>query len=146
VSTSLRFVVVLIGVLGLLLPNTTAALAGTQGNCNESDLDTVQLFENVKGVTSDNDDRLWKCSNDSSLANDDHTLPGTCAGFGGQPTWNDCVSSYMVFIPSGTLVCFYRDINYGVILDHRGGPPERFDILGNDQLSSLKFLAALCPI
>lgn len=133
----------LIGVVGLvttlMFQSAGLAFAGTQGECSPDDTTKAELWENAIGDTGDNNDILWKCSADSDLSNDTHVLPGNCANgtiFGGT-TWNDCVSSYKVWVDTGVW-CFFRDANYGGFIDHRGGTPQRFDLGIQDVLSSLR--------
>ncbi len=122
------------------------ALAGTQGSCPTNDTTKVLLWENSIGDPSDGDDRYWKCSSDPDLSNDDHTPPGNCASvLLGSSTWNDCVSSVSVWLPSGYCINFYLNANYeGNMRNTVQGPVSgtRFNLPYNDALSS--FLMYQC--
>lgn len=95
-------------------------------------------------------DDYWKCSDDSTLTDDSHTLPTDCnATPFGSTTWNDCVSSYTVWVPAGLHFCLYQDVSYGNLkADHPGPISEiRYDVgVGwNDALSSFKWVSGTCP-
>jgi hypothetical protein len=122
--------------------------AGTQGADCPGDASKVRLYENGIGDTSDNDDRLWRCTEVANLIGIDH-IPGTCKGFLiGQTTWNDCVSSYQIWIPDGWHFVLYRDNNYNNWSECRIGPIVglRFNVASNDTLTSLRWIPGeTCP-
>ncbi len=127
------------------------AFAGTQGSDCSGDSSKVRLWENAIGDTQDNNDSYWKCSSDSDLgsAGDAHTLPGDCAATPiGSSTWNDCVSSFTIWVPSGQRFCLYRDQDYGSLLAQYIGPISnlRYDVgVGwNDKLTSFKWTTGSC--
>lgn len=128
-------------------------LAGTQGSCLASDTTKVQLRENMFGDASDNNDVLWKCGSDSDLSNDSHTLSGNCQDGvpPGNASWNDCVSSFSVWIPDGWKFCTFGNANYSAT--NPFGPP--YDVVigprtnyglnitagnDNDDLSSFRWV------
>ena len=120
------------------------AFAGTQGSCLSSDTSKLRLWENVINDTQDGNDTYWKCGNDTDLNNDSHTLPGDCKGtILSSTTWNDCVSSVSVWVPSGWCVSFYRNAGYDASMpnDTIQGPASgtRINLDYNDQLSSVLF-------
>lgn len=119
-------------------------LAGTQGSCLSTDTSKVRLWENAIGDTGDGDDSLWKCGNDNNLDNDAHTLAGDCKGFFlSATTWNDCVSSVSVWVPSGWCINFYRSAGYDRLMPNSTvqGPSTgtRINLQYNDELSSFLF-------
>jgi len=137
-----------LGVAMLLAALALAALsalafAGTQGSCPSGDTSKLRLYENSIGDTSDNDDRLWLCTSDTDLSNNDHTLPGNCNSDGfDSVTWNDCISSVAVWVPANQCVDFFRSAgqggNMGITVQ---GPSSgtRINLPYNDQLSGFIF-------
>lgn len=136
-------------VVGLLLTGTAVQVvtAGTQGSCAGADTSKVLLWENAIGDTVDGNDNYWKCASDSSLnVGDDHTLPGDCKGFFLPSTsWQDCVSSYTVWVPAGNCLIFYRDTNYSADFAVFAGSRanQRFNVpsASNDTLSSFRWVS-----
>jgi hypothetical protein len=126
--------------------------AGTQGSDCPGDTTKVRLWENVEGDTSDGNDSYWQCVNESDLSSsdDDHTLAGTC-----KPNpiwsddWNDCVSSFTIWIPNGWKFCVYRDQDYKVLLEDYIGPEsgDRMDVGAgwNDKMTAFKWVSGNCP-
>lgn len=121
------------------------------GACT-GDTSTVTLYENAPGDTGDGNDTYWVCTAKANLASVAHSLPGNCnTGIGGNSTWNDCVSSAYVDIPSGYRACFYRSADYSVPLTTYGnivGPAHArytFSGFNNDSLSSVKITTGSCP-
>lgn len=108
---------VVVSVAVLLVGSLPAlVLAGTQGTTcgSSSDTSKVRLWENSIGDTGDNNDSNWLCSSDTDLSNNDHTLAGNCKAVGFDSlTWNDCVSSVTVYVPSGQCLDFFRDSGQG---------------------------------
>jgi hypothetical protein len=130
----------------LLVFSVGFAFAGTQGNDCVGDTTKVRLWENAIGDTSDGNDSLWKCFNDALLSDDSHLLPGDCKGaFIPSFTWNDCVSSFTVWIPDGQCFVSYRESSYGTAQDIIAGPRVgvRFNVVGgtNDTMSSLRWIS-----
>lgn len=120
------------------------ALAGTQGSCQAGDTSKVRLYENSSSDNSDNDDSMWKCGNDNNLDSDPHTLPGNCNGaIFDATTWNDCVTSVAVWVPTGWCINFYMDAGYDALMPNSTveGPASgtRITLQYNDQLSSFLF-------
>jgi hypothetical protein len=128
-------------VVGLVLAFPMPVSAGVQGFCG-TDHSFVILFENAIGDKSDNDDRLHICNASSNLNNISHTLPGGCNGGQAIGSWNDCASSWQLFLPTNQYVaCIYRYQDYFTLLQARVGPKggQRYDI-PSDQASSVRIL------
>lgn len=131
----------------LLLATAGFVWAGTQGSNCIFDSSRVLLWENVIGDSGGENDNYWKCSSDSNLSvNDDHTLPGQCAALIMSDTWNDCVSSYTVYVPSGQKFCLYADDIYRNLKTSHTGPigGYRYDVGAgwNDQLTSFRWVSS----
>lgn len=134
----------------LLMPSPTFAAA--QGRCSSQDAAWVNLWENAHGDTADGNDSLSVCSSIPDLSKIDHTLPGNCNNGipGGRPNWNDCVSSWSLFLKTNEYVaCIYSNANYfapsghplQVLLGPRTG--QRYDFIGlgkDDTASSVRIL------
>lgn len=144
-----RRLTILAAVLALAVSTLAGAAVVNAGLQNPTscvgDTSTVQIWENGSGDTSDGNDSFMICSQEIDLALVNHVLPGNCAdGLLGKGTWNDCVSSATVRIPSGYKACFYRSHDYQVLLSGYGsisGPTSaRYTFTGfdNDNLSSVK--------
>lgn len=123
------------------------AFAATQGTECTSDSSRVRLWENVQNDTQDGDDSYWKCFSDTDLSNDAHNLPGACKGWiGGNEVWNDCISSYTLWVPSGQKFCLYLNSGYSTLGASHTGPivGQRWDVGAgwNDQLSSFKWISS----
>jgi hypothetical protein len=150
-SKKTKLLVVFLLEAALMVASTGFVAAGTQGSDCLTDNDKVLLYENGIGDTSDGDDRLWRCGNTSNLDAIAHTLPGDCKGFFlSSTTWNDCVSSYRVWVPAGWHLTFYSHANYGTWFHCLIGPLRgvRFNVPNgwNDTLSSFKWiLGSACP-
>lgn len=131
-------------ILAAMLP--PAVLAGTQGAaCSPSDTTKVLAWENRVGDTSDGNDALWVCSSLSQMPV--HTLPGTChAGLISPNTWNDCISSVSLWLPSGWRACFYPWALYDGFLESWPGPyhGERVNLAHGDQVESVKLTSGSC--
>lgn len=142
---------VILATLAMVLTFAPTALAGTQGSSCSGDTTQVLLWENSIGDTSDNNDNYWKCSNDSNLnSGDDHTLPGDChATPFNNGNWNDCVSSFTAYIPSGWYLCFYGNSDYNKLYPYRAYSSAyngiRTAAPWNDGISSFRWLtSSLC--
>jgi hypothetical protein len=116
-----RTLISLLVALTLLMSVVPVTAAATQyGDCTlaQFNADTngkTIVYENSVGDTSDNDDRMYQCGSAKDYGTWLHGLPGTCHNgniTGGGSTWNDCISSVKVFVPSGKVACFYPDANY----------------------------------
>lgn len=126
----------------MLVP--TIAVAGTQGSCDGSDSTKVRLWENEESDTSDDNDSVWVCAAENNLAGISHTLPGDCnRPWPPSGSWNDCVSSYTIWVPAGKRFCLYRDSDYGTVAQNKLGPLTgvRIDLspTWNDTPSSLRW-------
>jgi hypothetical protein len=123
--------------------------AGTQGSDCAGDASKILLYENSIGDTSDNDDRFWRCSNTSDLNDFAHTLPGNCKSIGlDSSTWNDCVSSYKVWVPDGFHLTIYNNADWGSWSHCFAGPWNggRVNAFSNDAISSFRWLSGeSCP-
>jgi hypothetical protein len=123
------------------------ALADTQGSNCPSDNERIRLWENVEGDSSDGNDSLWRCGVGSAgLGTISRVLGGDCnRPWPPSGTWEDCVSSYTVWIPSGRRVCFYEHDDYTGFRDSTPGPvtAQRHDVGAgwNDRLSSYRFVS-----
>lgn len=126
-------------------PALTVGILGTQGSaCSSTDTSKVLLWENRINDTSDGNDNLWKCGGDPTLSDDSHTIAGDChAGVLNRVTWNDCVDSVTVWVPSGYSICFYGNSNYSNSFGpHKAGPVSnyRFNLGVTDGLTSFRFV------
>ena len=138
--------------LTLALGVATLVSAGTQGSCTNSA--RVLVWENASTDTGDGNDNLWICGvvGKSDMRNIAHTLAGNCqAPFNFQDNWNDCISSYSVYLPSNLYrVCLYTDINYGGdkawVIGPATGQRYNFGSTFNDKVSSMKigYLLSSC--
>lgn len=120
------------------------AFAGHQGGyCTPTDTTRLIAWENVIGDTSDGNDNIDFCGNVTNLDAISHTLPGDCHSvwFPPQGTWNDCISSVTLWVPSGWLWCGYINRDYGLFNWQRAGPLKgvRQNLGSEEQLSSFKF-------
>ena len=108
-------------------------------------------LENASGDTADGNDLLSVCSSIPDLSKVDHTLPGNCNNGVplGRPDWNDCVSSWSLYLNTNQYVaCIYVHANYftlttplQVVLGPRSGT--RFNFVGltkDDKASSVRIL------
>lgn len=124
------------------------ASAGTQGVCDLRDGSKVRLWENIIDDTQDGNDSLWLCGNDSDLTDNYHSLPGLCLATISKTNWNDCVSSYTIYVPSGQALCVYMNVGYvkGVFTERFVGPisTSRRDanIITDDHQSSLRWISS----
>ena len=141
-------------VLSGLLPvalSPAVTLAGTEGpTCLSTDTTKVRMWENADGDTSDDNDSIWFCGSDSDLSNNNHTLPGDCnRPWPAATTWNDCISSYTIWVPTGQHFCIYRDASYATTVQDKSGPISglRFDASGlwSDTASSFRWLPSATP-
>ena len=142
-----RFSVMLGAVALLFLTSAPATFAATQGSCAPGDQSKLLLWENSIGDTQDGNDNLWLCSDSPNLTTIVHTPPGDCKNFPfGSGTWNDCVSSFTAFEPTGWVGswCFYEAINYASPFDHNDGTGVRVNLSISDVLSSVRLLNILC--
>ncbi|MCY7418093.1 MAG: hypothetical protein LH650_06275, partial [Chloroflexi bacterium] len=89
------------------------ALAEVQGSDCPSDPTRAKYWENVVGDTSHGNDQLWHCGGENDLTDIDHTVSSNCHSFLGELTWNDCVGSVTMWVPSGTRLCLYEHADYG---------------------------------
>lgn len=128
------------------------ANAGTQGGpCFSFDTSEVRLYENASGDTSDGNDVLVWCSDQSNLANVNHTLAGNCNnGNFGTTTWNDCISSFNVEVQAHGRFCAYWGSGYGASVIAQVVNPTsgslwsgrtNFAPLNRDALSSFRWIA-----
>ena len=147
-GSMLRRLAALFAGCSLLLGGAWAppVLAGQQGFCQGADTSKVILWENAIGDNTDGNDSLWKCDDDISLVDDQHLPAGDCKGFlVGQANWNDCVSSFTVWIPAGKCLLMYRDTNYRAAFPVMPGPALGVRVnapaLLNDTLSSLRWMS-----
>lgn len=151
VSGRTRLFVVLVLQVVLIIGSTGVVAAGTQGTNCSSDTSKVLLYENGIGDTGDNDDRFWRCADTQLLSAFNHTLPGDCKGaLFGSTTWNDCVSSYQIWIPTGWHLTFYKDADYNnwyvCYIGPRNG--DRVNVVSgaNDTLTSFRWIhTETCP-
>ncbi len=144
----LRLVLAAVVSFGSVAASAVPVFAGTQGtDCGTlGDNNYVRNWENVKGITTDGNDSVYVCSDESSLFFS-HTLPGNCAG--GSTTWGQCEGSVTVWLATGKKVCLYYEIGYGIGDGGRGpvafvGPLSgvRYNLTYNDALESLRFIDA----
>lgn len=150
-GTRFRRLLASVFALAVLLATAGLVFAGTQGSDCSGDTSKVRLWENAVGDTQDNNDTYWKCSSDTDLGSsgDNHTLAGDCAATPfGSSTWNDCVSSFTIWVPSGQRFCLYADDDYGAFKAQYIGPLSglRYDVgVGwNDKLTSFKWTSGSC--
>lgn len=129
-------------VVAMAMPGVV--FAGTQDSCFAVDTTKVRLWENAKGDTSDGDDSYWVCSADNDLSNNSHTLPGSCnVPPIGSATWNNCVSSVTVFVPSGQILCLYQNAGLSSLMISYTGPISSLRTnVASDVLSSFAFFPA----
>ena len=96
----------------LIFPLQSASAASPCG----TDTSYVRLWENGSSDHGDGDDSLYLCASHSNLNSISHLLPGDCEnGFPppGKSTWNDCISSWSVWLPNGNYVaCIYNYQDY----------------------------------
>jgi hypothetical protein len=128
-----------------IIAPVSSVFAGTQGSCSVSDTTKVRLYENRINDTSDGNDQLWLCGNDSNLTQT-HTLSGGCqsqAIIKPFDDWNDCVSSAFVYVPASTILCFYENANYSGYAQKVTPRSERIDLIAgiHDKVSSLRFIS-----
>lgn len=128
------------------------AMAATQGSCESDDNNKVKLWENSIGDTSGGNDALWKCTSDGNLGDDDHTIAGDCnRPFPEAGNWNDCVSSFTVYVSANWKLCLYQDSGYDTLKATYFGSltGTRYDAgaLWDDKLTSFSFTqqANNCP-
>lgn len=111
------------GLVALLMLVPGVALAGTQGSCSSGDATKVRLWENEESDTSDGNDSVWVCVAEDWLRDISHTLSGDCnRPWPPSGTWNDCVSSYTIWVPDGKRFCLYRDVDNGTVIQNKLGP------------------------
>jgi hypothetical protein len=140
-----RFVVVIVVALLALFVLPATASAATQGFCPVSDISKVLLWENAIGDTSDGNDALWRCDAVPDLSQVAHTPSGNCHSilFGGE-TWDDCVSSFSLWVPDDQVACFYSQPNYQNVVKFVNGSHihpirgTRWDMNPSDSLSSFR--------
>lgn len=105
----------------------------------------MRLWENEENDTSDGNDSLWRCGTaEDDLADISHTLGGDCnRPWPPSGSWNDCVSSFTLWVPSNRRFCLYRDADYGTVITTKVGPisNQRFNVgsIYNDTPSSFRF-------
>ncbi len=132
--------------IALLLLSVGIVLADTQGSDCVGDTSKVRLWENSIGDTGDGNDNLWACAQDTDLTTPDHLPPGSCKGaFLPGPGWNDCISSFTVWVPAGQCFVSYREAGYGTAQDVVAGPKVgvRINVLGgtNDTMTSFRWIS-----
>lgn len=149
-----RFIVVLASLV-VLLTFAPVASAADQGSCANPNV-AVRMWENRKYDYSDNNDSWWAICGGAIQINDfstiAHTLPGDCkAGIFSSSTWNDCISSFTVWLPSSSWrLCIYGNAGYTTVLANQAGPlaGSRFDFndFANDGASSarIRYLISTC--
>lgn len=141
---------VILASMAMMLTFAPAVSAGTQGSCTPTTGASIRFYENKKGDTGDNNDSFWIVCNKTligsqwkiaDLAGYSHSLPGDCASLvGGRSTWNDCVSSIKVWLPSTFYeISLYNCASYNCYSERVDGPwtAYRLDLTINDALSSL---------
>jgi hypothetical protein len=107
-----RFIISILVAVLTLLPSAQPALGATQGTVC-SGTNKILLWENKIFDTSDGNDKYWKCQSfDSNLSTleDTHVLPGDCHSvLLNSGTWNDCVSSFTIWLDSAHVLCLYSN-------------------------------------
>lgn len=126
------------------LGGSSTVLAATQGSCPIGDTTKVRMWENAEGDSSDGNDSVWLCDSVPNLTDVSHTPAGDCnRPWPPSGTWNDCISSYTVWVPSGLRFCVFRDADYTTIVQNKLGPLSgvRFDAspTWNDSASSFRW-------
>ncbi len=140
----MRKLVLLLTLVGLSFTVVPPVLAYTQGSCSGSDPSVFHAYENIIGDQQDFDDDRWYCS--SSTVMGLHPIPSFCAGavlF--NDTWDECVSSFSVSVPSGQRFCAYRNSSYGgTVFINRTSGIGRTNLTGsaNDAISSFRWISS----
>lgn len=134
---------------GTMLASAPVVYAGTQGSDCPNDPRKVRLWENAAGQTDDGNDSYWRCTAADDLATVNHTEPGDCnRPWPASTTWNDCVSSFTVWVNAGWKLCLYEDAGETGLKATYFGPITgyRYDVgVGwNDRLSSFKWVTTSC--
>lgn len=144
---------VILSTLAVMFTFAPVVLAGTQGSCSPGgSAGSVRVWENSTGDSSDGNDSWWAVCNSASGWTDLNvspifSLPGHCQGAFGNSNWNDCISSYTVWLPGSTWrLCLYGQKDYNTlypVITNKVGPISgvRYNIpsgQGNDGTSSLR--------
>lgn len=137
-----RKILALLAAGAMLLTFAPVVQAGTQGSCNSTDTSKVRLWENGSNDSSDGDDSLWICATHTNFSAITHTLPGGCkTSFPLGDSWNDCISSWTVWVPPNSAACLYKDSFLNNLLWYKtggsSGVAAYFQNVSSDQASSI---------